>query len=304
MNILTLLEQNQKQYLSGEVIAKRLSMSRANVWKEISKLRKEGYEIIATPSKGYHLKNYNHNFSKYLLDKSLNDISIEIYKSLSSTNDFAKKSNQVNRLIIAQTQTNGRGRMGKSFYSPKNKGLYFSYVINPNLSLEMVPLITIAAALAIQKALPIKTNIKWLNDILIDDKKVAGILVEGDIELQTKSFNKIIVGVGINLFSSDVPQKLENIMTSVDHHTNNEIDKHKILIDFITEFKKRIIEIKTNKDKLISDYRAECITINKDIIYENKVYKVININEFGQLIVKDKNNNQIIIQAGEIHDHN
>lgn len=304
MNILTLLEQNQKQYLSGEVIAKRLSMSRANVWKEISKLRKEGYEIIATPSKGYQLKNYNHNFSKYLLDKSLNDISIEIYKSLSSTNDFAKKSNQVNRLIIAQTQTNGRGRMGKSFYSPKNKGLYFSYVINPNLSLEMVPLITIAAALAIQKALPIKTNIKWLNDILIDDKKVAGILVEGDIELQTKSFNKIIVGVGINLFSSDVPQKLENIMTSVDHHTNNEIDKHKILIDFITEFKKRIIEIKTNKDKLISDYRAECITINKDIIYENKVYKVININEFGQLIVKDKNNNQIIIQAGEIHDHN
>lgn len=304
MDILTLLEKNKDITLSGETIAEELSMTRANVWKEITKLRKQGYEIVAAPSKGYQLTGYQDNFSKFILEEGLKGISIEIYDTLASSNNLAKESNQINRLIITKKQTQGRGRMGKSFHSPQNKGLYFSYVIQPDLQLEMVPLITIAAALAIHKALPIYTDIKWLNDIMINNKKVAGILVEGDIELQTQSFNKIIVGVGINLFNSEIPKELENIMTTIQSNTKETIDKHKILITFIQEFNKRVQEITLNKTKLIKDYRKECITINKEIVFENKLYTATDINQHGHLITKDKLGNEKIIQAGEIHDHN
>lgn len=304
MNILKLLEKNKNESLSGEKIAETLSMTRANVWKEINKLRKKGYDIIAVPSKGYQLIGYQDNYSKFLLEEALQGISVEIYDTLPSSNNLAKESNEINRLIITKTQTQGRGRMGKSFYSPENKGLYFSYVIQPSLELEMVPLITIAAALAIHSALPIKTDIKWLNDILINNKKVAGILVEGDIELQTRSFNKIIVGVGINLFNSSIPQELEDIMTSLESNTDKIIDKHKILISFIQEFDKRVLEITSNKEKLIEDYREKCITLNKELVFEDTVYSAIKINEHGHLIVKDETGNLKTIQAGEIHDHN
>lgn len=304
MNILKLLEINKNEFLSGEKIAETLSMTRANVWKEINKLRKQRYDIVAVPSKGYQLIGYQDNYSQYLLEEALNEINVEIYETLPSTNNLAKECNEINQLIITKTQTQGRGRMGKSFYSPENKGLYFSYVIQPNLELEMVPLITIAAALAIHSALPIKTDIKWLNDILINNKKVAGILVEGDIELQTRSFNKIIVGVGINLFNSLIPQELEDIMTSLESNTDKIIDKHKILISFIQEFDKRVLEITSNKEKLIEDYRKKCITLNKEIVFEDTIYSAININEHGHLIVKDEMGNLKTIQAGEIHDHN
>ena len=304
MNILTLLEKNKTKALSGEIIADTLSMTRANVWKEINKRRKQGYDIIAAPSKGYQLIGYQDNYSKYLLEEALQGISVEIYDTLTSTNNLAKESNEINRLIITKTQTQGRGRMGKSFYSPDNKGLYFSYVIQPNLELEMVPLVTIAAALAIHSALPINTDIKWLNDILINNKKVAGILVEGDIELQTRKFNKIIVGVGINLFNSIVPQELKNIITNLESNTDKIIDKHKILIEFIHELNKRVLEITSNKEKLIEDYRKQCVTLNKELVFEDTVYTAIDINEHGHLIVKDKLGNKKTIQAGEIHDHN
>ena len=304
MSVLRLLEENINTVLSGQDIADKLGMTRANVWKEITKLRKEAYEIVAVPSKGYQLVDYGPNFSKYLLSSALPDLDIEIHPSLPSTNDFAKEGKEVNRLIIATTQSAGRGRMGKSFYSPENRGLYFSYVINPDLEIELIPLITIAAALAINQALPISSDIKWLNDILIENKKIAGILVEGDLELQTRRFNKIIVGVGINLFSGDNPSELENIMGALSDFYHHPIDKHQILIDFIKSFDQRLLDIHKDKDRLISDYRKLCTTLNKKIVYQNKVYKALDINSMGQLMVEDENKNQSIIQSGEIEFEN
>lgn len=304
MSVLRLLEENKNTLISGQEIADRLGMTRANVWKEINKLRKEAYEILAIPSKGYQLVDYGPNFSKHLLQTTLPHLEIEIHPSLASTNDLAKESSTIHRLILAGSQSAGRGRMGKSFYSPQNRGLYFSYVINPNLELQLIPLITIAAALAINQALPLASKIKWLNDIFIEDKKVAGILVEGDLELQTRRFNKIIIGVGINLFAGDTPRKLTKIMGALDDFYDGPINKHQILIDFIQAFDKRLDDIHKNKDKLISDYRKLCMTLNQTIIYQDKIYKAIDINEMGHLMVKDENNKQSIIQSGEVQFEN
>lgn len=304
MTILRLLEENKNTVLSGQNIADKLGMTRANVWKEIAKLRKEGYEIVALPSKGYQLMDYGPNFSKHLLAASLPHLDIEIHPSLSSTNDLAKESKTINRLIIAVHQSAGRGRMGKSFYSPENRGLYFSYVINPNLELQLIPLITIAAALAINQALPLTSKIKWLNDIFIKDKKVAGILVEGDLELQTGRFNKIIVGVGINLFAGDTPSDLEKILGALGDFYDGPIDKHQILIDFIKAFDKRLKDIHIDKDMLISDYRKLCMTLNQKIIYQDKVYKALDVNSMGHLVVEDESKTQSIISSGEIQFEN
>lgn len=302
MDVLTYLEEYQDKYLSGEFIAKKLNMTRANVWKEINKLRSLDYEIIAVPSKGYKLISYRQNYSKYLLNRNLDNLEIEIHDTLSSTNDYAKKSTKINRLIITKEQTNGRGRMGKSFYSPKDKGLYFSYVIKPKIEVDNIPLITIASALAIQKALPIDSDVKWLNDILINNQKLAGILVEGDLELQTRTFNKIIIGVGINLFKNEPPKDLKNIITTLEDHTDIPLNKHQILIDFIHELNLRIQQIETTPEKLISDYKDQCITINKNIKHNGTLYRAIDINQFGNLIVEDENHKTHKIESGEIHD--
>ena len=186
-NILKELEKNKDKLISGSKLAKNLNVSRTSIWKYIEELREEGYEIKAIPNKGYSLSSKNdlisaEGISNYLKENHMS-ISIHTFKSVTSTNEIAKQlaleGAPHGTVVIAEEQTAGKGRMGRSFYSPSKSGIYMSIILRPNLKVCDSVLVTTAASVAICKAIEnitnIKAQIKWINDIVINYKKVCGI---------------------------------------------------------------------------------------------------------------------------------
>ena len=229
--ILEFLENNKESFTSGEAMAQALGLSRNAVWKAISDLRKSGYNIEAVSNKGYRLGVDNDILSSAGILSFLNsDIKamyqqnpdmISIYDTTSSTNRIAKEFAISGRghgtLVIANQQTEGRGRKDHSFFSPKG-GLYMSVILKPEhlSSLEPDAITTMtgnAVCSAIQGLTGICPRIKPINDLFIGDKKICGILTEAGTEFETGDVQWIVVGIGIN-FDSDISAFPEDIKKS------------------------------------------------------------------------------------------
>lgn len=214
--VLNLLEKSGHSYISGQKIAEELSLSRAAVWKAIKSLEKEGCQIEAVTNKGYRLiqdpeKTSAAAISK-ILDNTADDLpdnlKIIVYDTVTSTNDLAKEysvehpNDEV--VITADCQTKGKGRRGRSFYSPEKTGMYMSFLLHPNADISKVTHLTcvMAAALcnAIEETTGISTDIKWVNDVYYKNKKISGILTEGQTSLEDGHLSYVVIGVGVNLF--------------------------------------------------------------------------------------------------------
>ena len=230
-------------------------------------------------------------------------------EEVGSTNDYAKEISKIelidNLLIVADSQNKGKGRMGKTFFSPKN-GLYFSLIIQPKLKIDEIQLITIAAAVALNQTLNdlfhINSKIKWLNDIYIDNKKVSGILTEGVISSSEK-YDFIVVGIGINLESpSYLPRDIEHTFTALDKHTKLKLDKNQILINFLNNFEILIENLNTNNEIILDAYRKSCFILDQKVKFKNseKLYTAIDINSLGHLVVMDDDGFIISLNSGDI----
>ena len=245
---------------------------------------------------------------QFIIDNT-NILKIKHFNTIDSTNDYAKAASKKefidNYLIIADNQSKGKGRMGKSFFSPNN-GLYFSLVIKPDLNLQEIQLVTLVAAIALNDTInelyKINSKIKWLNDIYVNDKKLSGILSEGVISSQNK-YDFIVLGIGINLQNpSDIPKDLENIDTSIDQYTKILPDRNSILISFLNNFYKLIDSLLNEKKTIIERYKKDCLTLNRLVKIKNddKFYTAIDVDYSGHLIVKDKQNNLLTLNSGEV----
>lgn len=216
--VLRALLENKEIYISGENLAKGKSVSRNAVWKVIQDLRSEGYVIEASSKKGYRLID-----SDVLSEEEIQALiqspyipEVSVYNSIDSTNNEAKRRAAIGskepQLILANAQTGGRGRLGRSFYSPQKTGLYMSMLYRTNAPIESTVTITTAAsvavALSIEEMCDKKTSIKWVNDVYIEDKKVCGILTEALVGLDGGSENTIIVGIGVNITTNKFPSEL------------------------------------------------------------------------------------------------
>lgn len=297
MNLYTLLVKNKDRIMSGEELSDHLNVTRAAVWKNINALRKQGVIINSIQSQGYQLQSTQHVLDLQHLKLLLPDTEIHVYDSLTSTNDTAKTLTDKPALIIANEQTAGKGRRGKSFYSPARKGLYMSYIPKYSYALEDTAMITIRTALALHGAIlscfNIDTQIKWLNDIYLDDRKVAGILVEGSLELQTKTYEQLIIGVGLNLEDTTIPSDLDGIYGSLQLDTYS-------LYEFIEAF---IHEFNTlDESTLIQNYRERSMIFGRKVLLDRdqKIYTAIDIDVQGGLILKDDKGNLSTITHGEV----
>lgn len=207
--ILSILRNNTDTYVSGEDICKLSNVSRAAVWKHIEKLRTEGYDIEASPHLGYKLINIPDSLIpdeiRWGLDTKIIGREIISYKKVGSTNDIAyelaEKGMQEGTVIISEEQTTGKGRHGRKWLSPPNGGIYLSCILRPGIVPTEIPRITllgaVAVARAVRKASGLSAMIKWPNDILINSRKVCGILTEMKAEQDRVHF--IVVGIGINV---------------------------------------------------------------------------------------------------------
>lgn len=225
--VLQRLEAYRGSSVNGANLAEEFNVTRSAIWKAIKALQADGYSITSVRNRGYCLEDHNDILSKeslfpYLTAKG-RTFDIEVFPTLPSTNTYLKSlaSSGVpeGKVIFALEQTQGKGRMGRSFYSPKSTGLYFSVLLRPTLSLEDSLLITSSAAVAVARAIeaifPVTAQIKWVNDIFVADKKVCGILTEASLNFESGQLDYAVLGIGINVSTEHFPEHIQAIAGSL-----------------------------------------------------------------------------------------
>ena len=204
------LEYKPGEYISGETLAQELGVSRNAIWKAVHTLREGGYTIDAAPNRGYALlfdpdRLSAQGIGKYLRHKDTFDISVR--RTVDSTNTWARQhaleGASEGTVCIAEGQTAGRGRRGHTFFSPEGTGLYLSIVLRPAIDPDQAHLLTCSAAVAVARAVERiggdQAAIKWVNDVYLNNRKVAGILTEGSFNMEEGKFDYALVGIGINV---------------------------------------------------------------------------------------------------------
>ncbi|MDE6614217.1 MAG: biotin--[acetyl-CoA-carboxylase] ligase, partial [Clostridia bacterium] len=300
---------------SGQQIADELNVSRNSVWKAVKALQGEGYKILATTNKGYILEKGNDIISEESLRAELGgeykDIEIITLKSTTSTNSEAMTrlmSGNISHgsLIVAEEQSQGRGRMGKSFFSPKS-GIYISVCLCKSIeNLTDVMVITPAAAVAVRRSIAKYTNldakIKWVNDIYIGKKKVCGILTQADIDFESGKAGTFIVGIGVNFVNQDFPNEIKDKACSLFEKQPSDVTRSQIIAEIYTQLIGLTEDLKDRS--FMQEYKQYSMVVGKEITYtisgQGKSGKVIDIDDDGALLVIEQDGNQRKLTCGEI----
>lgn len=304
-DVLKILINNADSFISGEALAKQLSLSRAAVWKAIKGLQKQGYTFDAVTNRGYRLNEQNDIITEKSLKKFLDfDADVLYYSVIDSTNNEAKRlvndGSGKPMLLVAEEQTNGRGRQGKSFYSPPLTGIYMTLVTHPMSRLANAVTATTAASVAVCRAVEeltqLKPKIKWVNDVYLDGKKICGILTEAITDFETQTVSSVIIGIGMNIKTIDFPSEVENAAS-----LNVNISRVK-LIACIANHLNRILCC--DYSEFITYYRSHSMIIGEQIhfIKNAKVTQAtaMDIDDTGGLVVRLENGEITTLRSGEI----
>lgn len=300
------------EYVSGQQLADENSVSRAAVWKAVKSLKEDGFEIASVSNKGYRLLKTADTLYcdkiRSLLKRNAERLEVIVLDTVDSTNNEAKRmlatGDCADHLIIANEQTNGRGRLGRSFYSPKNTGIYMTLLMQSRLPLSDAVTVTTAAAVAVVKAIEnvtgIVSEIKWVNDVYVNGKKVCGILTEAISDFETGTAKSIIIGIGINIttehFPDDIQDRAASLRANVPVRNN-----------IIAETANQLVSIYDNlpdKTSFISCYREHSLVIGKKIdFYINNIKQTgiaRDIDDNGGLIVSLSDGSCITLSSGEV----
>ena len=299
--------------VSGEWLARKLNITRSAVWKVIGQLREEGYKIDAATNRGYRLVITPELITESEIRRSLKTKTIgtrmEIHKRLDSTNTRAKTMAAAGAphgyLVVADTQTAGRGRFGRTFFSPASTGLYMSYVLRPQIRPEKAVGITsiaaIAAARAIEELADVEVMIKWVNDLYIAGKKVGGILCEASMGIESRQLECVILGIGINTGRAEMPGELEDIATSIGNVTGKEISRSALIAGISNHLEELEGQLLTGE--YIGECRRRSNVIGNiiQVIRGNERFEALarDIDEKGALIV-EKDGKTMRLDSGEI----
>lgn len=244
--ILNLLRASRSEFLSGEELARKTGVSRTMVWKHIKSLERDGFGIEAVPSQGYRITSepdiLRQNDIKPGLKTKVIGKEIHLFSEISSTNtlamEMASRGTPQGAVVIAETQTGGKGRLGRKWISPKGN-LYFSVILRPDIPMHKAPLSTlmgaVAVASAIRKVCQVHAAIKWPNDILISGKKVCGLLTEMSAEQDRIKHIVLGIGVDVNLEPDVLPSDLRAVTTSLALETRQKINRTALLQEILRE---------------------------------------------------------------------
>ena len=272
--VLACLEENRGTPLSGEALAEKLGRSRTSVWKAIKELQKEGHRITAAQNRGYTLEPGSDVLSEPGVRRWLNDPvpQMLVVPEIDSTNTAAKQMAAQGAphgtLVIADSQTGGRGRRGRSFASPAGTGLYLSMILRSSLPMERVVLITSAAAVAVCRAVKEVTgkqlSIKWVNDLFYNGKKCCGILTEAAADMESGGLDHMVVGIGLNLLppKDGWPEELREIAGSI-FEPGETVDRCRLAAAIANELLKMAAQLPGIG--FMQEYRARNLVPGKDI---------------------------------------
>ncbi len=236
-----------------------------------------------------------------ILEKQLSDVKVKVFSEIDSTNSEAKRLAQngcdTPLLLLAESQTSGRGRMGRQFFSPNGTGLYMSYMYTPETSFADSVTVTAAAAVAVVRAIEeltdLKPQIKWVNDIYIDGKKVCGILTEA----VTGEKTYIIVGIGVNVTTEVFPEDLKQKAASL----CEKLDRNLLAVGVIKHLRSLIDSLPQRS--FLHEYREKSCVLGREVVFtqngQSRVGKAVDIDRDGGLTVETEGGN-VTLNTGEI----
>lgn len=290
----------QQAPLSGERLAHSLGISRNSVWKAIGQLRQDGYQIEAATNRGYRLTAVPNRISAPQIRRWLQATTIgarmELHDSLDSTNTRAKALASTGAphgyLVIAESQTGGKGRRGRSFFSPEHSGVYISYVLRPKMPADRAVMITSMAAVAVAQAIEavadVDVKIKWVNDLYINGLKACGILCEAGMDFESGMLDYAVLGIGVNVSAMRFPDALADIATSVENECGHVVSRNRL----IAEISNRIEALydRLGACEFMRESRARSNVIGRDVVVlrgdERFEARVLDIDDQGRLVVR------------------
>jgi len=316
--LLKILVDNKGRFISGETLSEKLNISRSAVWKHISGLRKEGYIISAVSRRGYKMEIHQDVFNRCAITSHLNTKvfgkNLIFFDEIDSTNNELKRlaadGAAEGTVVVAETQLSGRGRRGRVWNSKPGFGICMSVLLKPDIAPENVQVITLAASSAVCSAImpfiDVKPGIKWPNDILIENRKVCGILTE--MTAEPEKVHSVVVGIGINVNhrEDDFCGELKNTAASLRCFSKSDISRSLLAAKVLEEFEKIYLDFIVNKntDRFLNIWRSFSVTIGYDIIiYQGDKTieaRALDVMDNGCLLVQTQDCRRQIISSGEV----
>lgn len=305
-----------ESYISGQELCQKFGVSRTAVWKHIKALKEEGYVIHSVSNKGYKLVRCPDVLTAEDIRSSLSTSwlgrTVKVMKTVDSTNLEAKRLAEAGALhgtlVTAEEQTSGKGRRGRSWISVPGQGVWMSFVLRPDIELENSSMLTLVAALAVEKGIKdaagIDGRIKWPNDVLVNGKKVCGILTE--LSAQMDELNYIVVGIGINANIGQFPEEVRDKATSLLAETGETVDRTRLLCQVLKHFEHDYEQFKKTEDfsELMEEYNGFLAHFGQEIkVVRGKdeyICRSGGINRRGELRVEDSLGRTQEIFSGEV----
>lgn len=314
--VLRFLKESKGEFVSGQELSESLGVSRTSIWKHINQLKEEGYEIESVSRKGYMLKSAPDKLDREeigpLLSTEFIGREIVYLDTVDSTNEEIKRradKSGEGLVVISEEQSGGKGRLGRVWNSKRGSGIYMSMLLKPDIHPQDAPKITQVAAAAVVKALKdlsVDAKIKWPNDIMLKEKKVAGILTEMTGELMRVEYITLGIGINVNNGLEDFPEEIANKASSLKIEEKRSFERKIIVSAVLNNFEKLYSDFleRGSISVSIEICKMNSILLGKDvriISRKNEIMrKAVDINEDGELVVEDQDGNREAVFSGEV----
>ncbi len=303
-------------YVSGQELCNKIGVSRTAVWKNIRSLQEDGYEIEAVTNRGYRLAGVPDTIAEEEVASRLTTErmgrQIRYFSRIDSTNQYAKRIAEEGAadgtLVIADEQTAGKGRSGRTWVTPPGEAIAFTLLLRPKLSPGRISMVTLVMGLAVVNAVnklyDLHAGIKWPNDVVINGRKLCGILTEMSAEVEHVHY--IVIGVGINANLTSFPEELSQIATSLKLELGRDVSRAGLIAAVMEEFERLYAEFERQGDlgSVMQEYNDLCLNAGNKVrvLDPNGEYTGVShgINAMGELLVETEDGNIREVYAGEV----
>lgn len=313
--VLKILTENRGQFVSGQALARQAGVTRAAVWKSIQALQSRGFAVTAAPRCGYRLEPEDDTLSalgiqQYLRGEAL-CLNLQTVDCTASTNSdlklLAQQGASAGTVLVAGQQTGGRGRRGRSFFSPPGTGVYISLLLRPQLQMQQAVLFTTAASVAVCRAVEKLTGqtpqIKWVNDVFINGKKVCGILTEAAADLETGMVEYAVLGLGLNVTEpvGGFPPEVARVAGSIFKEPQGNV-KNRLTAEVLNQLA-NLLQNPAGPD-IYSDYKSRQLLLGHKVTFEQngvqQTATAVDVARDYGLVVQLPNGQQRVLSSGEV----
>ncbi len=307
---------NSEGYVSGQQLCEKFQVSRTAVWKVIEQLKEEGYQIEAIRNKGYHLKESPDILSSANLESMMRTAwagrSVLSFDTVDSTNIQAKKLGEKDGahglLVVAESQTAGKGRRGRNWQSPPGNSIYMSILLRPRIAPNKAPMLTLvmaqSAAEAVREVAGADVGIKWPNDLVLNKKKVCGILTEMSAEVDYIHY--VVIGIGINVNEESFPEEISRTATSLRIESGRKYRRAELIAALMQRFEENYEMFMRTEDLSGIRQSYNSLLVNRGcgvrVLEPGKEYdgRALGIRDTGELLVQKPDGTVAEVYAGEV----